>query len=219
MRTGMRSSEGASSSSTIHPPLSTSPRASIAFIFYPKPIPRTTISVGGEGECWLYGWREGNATVVAGAMEAEVLNEDEATALLAGARIKLVGTLGEKLGIVGRLCRCGGAQTGKGKGRASTILAIHQNIAGMPSLCGGGVEGTTIIIYTPPVRSQLQFFSLTPLQFNLHSVSSLDEVDPNAQLSEKVRQGVQLDFTRGGGVDMANLERIVDWVRFPSSLS
>lgn len=97
----------------------------------------------------------------------------------------------------------------------------------------------TTVLYTPPSRSQLQFFSLTPLQLDLNSftsrqprrrrrsVSSVVAVaeqetakvqSERAKLVAKLKRTARLDFTSptegeeglaGGIVDLAE---VVDWV-------
>jgi len=94
------------------------------------------------------------------------------------------------------------------------------------------------VLYTPPSRSQLQFFSLTPLQLDLNSFSSRrphrrrrsvsavvavaeqetqQAQSERAQLAAKLKRATRLDFaspTEGqvltGGV--VDLGEVVDWV-------
>jgi hypothetical protein len=132
----------------------------------------------------------------------------------------------------------------KGKARASdhtpptpsTSFHIYLSSTSSPTLTPSSPP-TTLILYTPPKRSQLQFLSLVPLQLDLNSFdapptpgssTAAKKAEAEARkkrdkegrteehvLGEKLRRSAKLDFsspTNAPAVAVADLEEVVDWV-------
>lgn len=229
---------------------SASPTPTATHLFFPDPLPTETATpfpstaTAGPTASFLYGWVKGTTVVVAGALDAA--SWEDARQRVDKAAEFFPGT--DALGVVGMVCSCDGplnegsggaskSRRAKAKGKVEVVatgqrraLRMHLSVDGVPSVvCDESMGDVTPVFYTPPSRSNLQFFSLVPLQLDLNVFSSPGrsamEVDASkedqeeSKLGDKIRHSVRLDFSsasRRSVRGITNLERVVDWVRFPS---
>lgn len=190
------------------------------FLFVPSTLGLSAPTSAAPAEQhYIYGFSSPLSAVVAGSLPASSLST-------AQQRLDAVlGDVGKDVVILGRLKH----DEGKGKGRASAEegdnFLLHLSLAG-PRLVEGS-KRTTLVVYTPPNRAQLQFLSLVPLPLDLNSFSSGDgngdaavKEDDEAQktedevLSEKLKQSRELDFSaaeRPKEGQLADLEKVVEW--------
>lgn len=223
------------------PPLAAPPPAPAQFLFFPLPTPRAaTLQAQASTtatQLYLFGWQGRHACLVAGILQA-VDHHD------AQQRLDTVcNHLNHHLIILGTAS----AASDKGKARASdqpppapsaSLPSFHIDLSTIssPSLAPTSPP-TTLILYTPPKRSQLQFLSLVPLQLDLNSFdapptpgssAAAKKAEAEARkkrdkegrteehvLGEKLRRSARLDFTSPSNappVAVADLEEVVDWV-------
>lgn len=212
------------------------------FIFYPLPFPSFNASASiSDGLLYLYGWKEGTTTFIAGGIYASSF--DVVQTIVIEARKRLLGTAGEELKVLGVAVIKGREQNGviesKGKGKGKQVeieLELEINAGGVPSLVSNHksasiIERRTIILFKIPSKSRLQFLSLVPLQLDLNSFISaadfhhkdsvqkpvLKHKSEDTVLGDKLRQSAKLDFsspTNAIRAEMANLKRVIDWVSF-----
>lgn len=190
-------------------------------LFFPSPLPTAppppSTSTAPPPTTYLYGWTYGAATVVAGALDAPSWAD-------ASTRVERVGAAftegASRLKVLGRVIRAGEGSILRGKRRLQVEpgLDVHLSPAGVPS----PLSDTTTILYTPPSRANLQFFSLEPLQLDLNRFSDPAARDPKGDadvegslLGDKVRHSARLDFSRREDDAGTELARVVDWVSRP----
>ena len=196
---------------------------SLDFLFFPHPLSvapfaSTSASDSEEVICYLYGWIDDQTAVVAGGIEdISVKNVESRLSSLAGS---IPYAMLHRLAIIGV---CGKLDT-KGKAKASEgQITISLSFNGIPSIDG---SSTTIITFTPPSPSQLQFLSLDPLQLDLASFSTplTDSVQikrddsrasEHSRLSRNVKTAISLDFTASSksSIHKINLQNVIDKVR------
>ncbi|KAK4704503.1 phosphatidylinositol N-acetylglucosaminyltransferase subunit Q, partial [Phenoliferia sp. Uapishka_3] len=207
------------------------PKRATNHIFFPSPLPTTdpvaSTSSAPPASTFAYGWKDGSAVVVAGALDAR---DWDAACRRVDAAVASFPVVGSRLEVLGQLW---GTQESRKHGKAtqdsSTIkgdprrLNVYLSSDSVPTL---GDLSFTVVMYTPPSRSHLQFFSLVPLQLDLNLFSSPGQQiaskgtssaeDTEAQiLGDKVRQSAKLDFTSPSQrqlVSGTDLEQIVDWI-------
>lgn len=205
----------------------------IRFVFFPDPLPLSAHASTSRLDAqptnvYYYGWEDAGTLVVAGGIEALTLADaqqrlrDLPSTLAAGPRgsIRIIAeSVGE-----------GKEDKEVDPDQQLVSLKLDNGIPRLASIAPAQ-EPYTIIIYTPPSPSQLQFLSLLPLQLDLTSFSTPsrhgkslstrqtdDADDENIRLSGKLRQSARLDFSsptnhpvwRKGSPD---LQLIVDRVR------
>lgn len=182
----------------------------IRFVFFPDPLPlaaraSTSRLDAQPSRIYYYGWEETGTLLVAGGIEA--LSLDDAQRRLSDLPSRL--TTGPR----GNICivaeSVGEGQEEEETGLDRQLVSLKFD-GGIPRL--SDVTSTqkppTIILYTPPSPSRLQFLSLLPLQLDLTSFSTPPRhgrasasVQPdagdeeNTRLSGKLRHSAKLDFS------------------------
>lgn len=181
------------------------------FVFFPSPLPLTArastsrLAPQPSNRYYYYGWQDAGTLLVAGAIEALTFEDaqqrlsDLPSALATGPR--------------GSVCiiaaSAGDAEEEKELVSDGQLVSLRID-NGIPRLLTAPTthELPTIIMYTHPSPSRLQFLSLLPLQLDLTSFSTparhgrsspvpqLDkEGDEIMRFSGKLRQSAKLDFT------------------------
>lgn len=205
------------------------------FVFFPRPLPVSTaspIASTSKSVQYLYGWRgecEG-AVVVAGALHA--MSFGDAQESIKGIARQLGPAPGtEALCILGRCDLDDMSDKGKsnlGVDLSDSLVQIRVSDDGIPSTSDEALG--TFVLYKPPSRSKLQFFSIVPLQLDLNSfllpshdttiradkTSPTKEEAEDVSLGNKIRRSSALDFSsarsNGGFSQTIDLNRAVDRV-------
>lgn len=190
------------------------------FVFLPSTLRSFDAPV--DQRTFLYGFSSPSKAiaVVAGTLTAG--SREEARGWLQ----QRLGTPGDNVKILGRLQET--AKDGKGKGQASAEaddgFVLRFDGQRPTLLAGEHDQTTTLVVYTPPNRHQLQFLSLVPLPLDLNSFSSASdesrmatseaEMTEDQIFGEKLKQSRALDFSAAGSAaeGCADLEQVVKWV-------
>lgn len=215
------------------------------FCFFPTPLPLA--AAASNDTTWLYGWQGDRAAVVAGAVQA-------ASYQAAQQRVQdAFNKVDDRVRILARCYSSSEKEAARDEQRERegepSLLQLYlpaaSNGTSIPTILSSSPT-TTLITYTPPRRSQLQFLSLVPLQLDLNSFSSPssgakgkgkgssaaqraevrrkreeEEQTESHVLGEKLRRSAELDFSHpshGPKVAVADLEEVVDWVRLHGHL-
>ncbi|KAL8281022.1 hypothetical protein RQP46_006701 [Phenoliferia psychrophenolica] len=216
-------------------------------LFFPSPLPTAaplaSTSRAPPSTRFLYGWTTPTALVVAGAIDAfsadeanERISDLVTTAFplpLHDSNLAIIGTLllNHPLNDTGK-SREGSGKGGKKKGGLKVVLSSTSR--GVPIIVQSSSDhqdALTTILYTPPSRSNLQFFSITPLQLDLNEFSDPRErsrvregdapgEDEEARvLGDKVRQAAGLDFAKAKEECGTDLARVIDWINIAPYLT
>lgn len=210
------------------------------FVFFPEPLPRCGAASTRSNDAelaYLFGWCTTGATVIAGSLQASSLDS---------ARSMLRASLGREadVQIRGRCYQASEETSTNGTAGSENdkmiFLDVRISAQGVPTVIGAS-PSATVVLYSPPSRTQLQFFSLQPLQLDLNSFTSPQKngflkkakLSPTSQkkraaalpqqphlesereiLGGKLRHSAVLDFTREDPKMRlcADLEQVVDWV-------
>lgn len=201
------------------------------FLFFPLPTPQATTpqAQAAASHRYLFGWKGTHASLVAGILHA--IDQEDAQQRLD----TTFNHLSHHLIILGT-CSSASDQPPHAPSTSSPSFHIHLNSTSSPTLAPTSPP-TTLILYTPPKRSQLQFLSLVPLQLDLNSFdapptpgssTAAKKAEAEARkkrdkdgrteehvLGEKLRRSAKLDFSSPSNappVAVADLEEVVDWV-------
>ncbi|KAK4053782.1 pig-Q [Microbotryomycetes sp. JL201] len=213
---------------TVHPPAPEPEH----YVFFPTSVPCCREPAASDAHMYLFGWRGLHATVIAGSIYASS-RQDAMTRL----NDKLKGSL-RGLTIVGRIITKG-KQVDTSDASEDNLLTFETSSPHSTTLLAAS-ERAAMVTYTPPNRTQLQFFSLSPLQLDLNSfVSPLrrrrlskraraklkredtDKAEALA-LSDKLRRLSELDFTSAMSsepIGVADLHQVIDWLNLAPHLT
>ncbi|KAM0792267.1 hypothetical protein ACM66B_004959 [Microbotryomycetes sp. NB124-2] len=204
------------------------------FVFFPISLPCCAAPTTSAARVYLFGWRAQHATVVAGSIHASSYR-----AAIAQLTDKLNGNL-RGLEIVGLSVSKGKqAITTDDAAQGGDLITFETASDNGPTLLASH-ERASIVTYSPPNRTQLQFLSLSPLQLDLNSfVSPLrrrrlskkaqDKLKREDQdkaealaLSDKLRRLSELDFTgamNSEPVAATDLHQVIDWINLAPHLT
>ncbi|ORY41449.1 N-acetylglucosaminyl transferase component-domain-containing protein [Leucosporidium creatinivorum] len=222
------------------PPLPAPPPTPAQFLFFPLPTPKAITpkaqANAQHAQLYLFGWNGTHASLVAGLLLA--IDENDAQQRLDST----FNHLNHHLIILGTASTSSNPPL-DAPSTSSPSFHIHLSSTLSPTLTPT-TPPTTLILYTPPKRSQLQFLSLVPLQLDLNSFdapptpgssTAAKKAEAEARkkrdkegrteehvLGEKLRRSAKLDFTSPSNampVAVADLEEVVDWINLAPHLT
>lgn len=186
------------------------------FIFFPQPVHIVKSNMRNQ---WLYGWKQASTIVVAGVIQAQNREnaEKQMTILPTVFKIQILGKLFNSRPDEAKHLKLDPGSSSKPL--LEIYIATERSQKSIESN-----SNATIILYQPPSRTQLQFFSLTELQLDLNSFSlpsvasdttSITAYTEEEILSEKLRKSAKLDFTHTSNASVGeavDLEQVIEHV-------